>query len=397
LTPSRPPPAYLDYNATAPLLPAARDALLRALDERPGNPSSPHAFGQAARDALETARAALAERLGFTRREWLFTSGGTESNNAALRWLAHLPPPAHLVTTPIEHPSILRCAEALAARGVTVSYLPVRSDGAVDPEPLAGLLRPETRLVSVMAANNETGVLQPLERIGAIVKEARAAGRAPSVLLHSDAVQAFGRVALPLKAWGVDAATVAAHKLGGPKGIGGLAVKEGAALPGFLLGGNQERGRRAGTEAEPLAAGFSAAAAWVFERLPELSARLTALRDRLERQVADLPGSFVNGPGAPRVPNTSNLGFEDIAAQSLIVALDLDGVAISAGSACSSGALEPSHVLRAMGLAESRVLSSLRISLGWGTTEGDVDRCVEALRTHVRRLRRAPAARRAAP
>ena len=387
MTPTgRTPAAYLDYNATAPLLPEAREAMLRAFDTRPGNPSSPHAFGQAARDALETAREALAARLGFTRREWLFTSGGTESNNAALRWLADLPPPVHLITTPIEHPSILRSAEALASRGVEVSYLPVGGDGVVAAERLSGLLRPETRLVSVMAANNETGVLQPLERIATLVREARASGRCRNVLLHTDAVQAFGRVTLPLGAWGFDAASVAAHKLGGPRGIGGLALREGVQLPGFLLGGAQERGRRAGTEAEPLAAGFAAAAAWVFERLPEMGARLAGLRDRLERRIADLPGRFVNGGDAPRVPNTASVGFEGIAAQSLIVALDLDGVAVSAGSACSSGALEPSHVLRAMGLPESRVRSSLRISLGWGTSEADVDRCAEALRTHVLRL-----------
>jgi cysteine desulfurase len=386
-------PVYLDYNATAPLLPAAREAILCALDDRPGNASSPHAFGQAARDALESHRAALAGHLGFSRREWHFTSGGTESNNAALRWLADLPGPTHLITTPIEHPSILRSAEALAARGVSVSYLPVDRSGRVRADALRDLLRPETRLVSVMAANNETGVLQPLEQIGTIVCEARAAGLSPRVLFHADAVQAFGRVPLPLKAWGVDAATVAAHKLGGPKGIGGWIVREGSGIPAFILGGRQERDRRAGTEPEALAAGFAAAGTWVFERLPELSARLIELRDRLERQIADIPGTSINGLEAPRVPNTANVAFEGVSAQSLVVALDLDGVAVSTGSACSSGALEPSHVLLAMGLPEAQVRSSLRISLGWGTQEEEVDRCGDALRRHVRRLRNAPVPR----
>ncbi len=411
-------PIYLDYNATAPLLPAALEAMQRALAERPGNPSSPHRFGQAARDALETARSALAARLGFSRREWLFTSGGTESNNAALRWLADLPEltaargerspelsaardqssPVHLITTPIEHPSLLRCAEWLAARGVAVSMLPVAADGVVQAESLAALLRPETRLVSVMAANNETGVVQPLERIGALVRDARAGGRAPRVLLHTDAVQAFGRVPLALKEWGFDAATVAAHKLGGPLGIGALAVRENAGLPGFvgfpgfLLGGKQERGRRAGTESVALAAGFAAAAEWVCLRLPEQAARLAALRDRLERSLSDVPGFFVSGAGAPRVPNTSNLGFAGVAAESLVVALDLEGIAVSTGSACSSGALEPSHVLTAMGLPEERVRGALRISLGWGTTEAEVERCAEVLRAQVRRLRGADGA-----
>jgi cysteine desulfurase len=396
----RPPPIYLDYNATAPLLPAAHEAMQRVLAEAPGNPSSPHGFGQAARDALETARASLAPRLGYSRREWLFTGGGTESNNAALRWLADLPPPVHLITTPIEHPSVLRCAEWLETRGVAVSTLPVGTDGAVLAERLPELLRAETRLVSVMAANNETGVLQPLERIGALVREARAAGTAPRVLLHSDAVQAFGRVPLALAEWGVDAATVAAHKLGGPLGIGALALREHAGMPGFLLGGKQERGRRAGTESVFLAAGFAAAAEWVFARLPELAARLAGLRDRLEAHVRDLPGGFVNGAAAPRVPNTTSLGFAGLSAQSLVVALDLDGIAVSTGSACSSGSLEPSHVLKAMGLPEERILGALRISLGWGTTEAEVDRCAERLRAQVQRLRGGggvPQAKKAAP
>lgn len=379
-------PDYLDYNATAPLLPAARDAMQRALADYPGNPSSPHAFGQAARDALETARASLAARLGFSRREWLFTAGGTESNNAALRWLADLPPPVRLVTTPIEHPSVLRCAEWLAGRGVGVDYLPVGPDGVVRTERLAGLLKPETRLVSVMAANNETGVMQPLEQIGAVIKQARTSGSAPRVLLHTDAVQAFGRVSLSLADWGVDAATVAAHKLGGPKGIGGLALREHSGIPGFLLGGKQERGRRAGTESVFLAAGFAAAAEWVFGQAG-LSARLAGLRDRLEARLHDIPGFFINGKEAPRVPNTTNCGFAGVAAQSLVVALDLEGIAVSTGSACSSGSLEPSHVLAAMGLPDERIRGALRISVGWATTEADVDRCAEVLHAQVLRLR----------
>ncbi|HUJ73260.1 MAG TPA: cysteine desulfurase family protein, partial [bacterium] len=331
--------------------------------------------------------------LGASRREWFFTSGGTEANNTVLRSMAELPRPVHVVASPIEHPSILRCCEWLRGHGVAVSLLPVAANGVVQVEALAELLRPETRLVTLMAANNETGVLQPVQCLAALLRQAgRSTGVAPreqAVLLHSDAVQAFGRVPLPAAEWGLDAVTVAAHKLGGPKGVGGLLLREGVAetLPALLLGGQQERSRRAGTESVFLAEGFRAAAEWVFERLEALAGRLAAQRDRLEQRLAQVEGFFVNGAGAPRVPNTTNLGFAGVSAQSLLVALDLHGVAVSTGSACSSGAMEPSHVLTAMGLEPERVASSLRISLGWATQDADVDRCAEVLLAQVRRLR----------
>lgn len=384
------PPVYLDYNATAPILPAAKERMIVALEALPGNASSPHRFGQAARAALEADRARLAALLGFGRREVCFTSGGSEGNNLLLRWPGWSGEPAHVITSPIEHPSVLRACEWLASRGVAVSYLPVNGQGVVEVEALPELLRPETRLVSLMAANNETGVVQPLERLAALVREHRPDG---SVMVHSDAVQAFGRIPLSLAEWGLDAVTLASHKIGGPKGIGAVALREGWAVSPLILGGKQERGLRAGTESVFLAEGFLAAAEWVWERFEQEAARLTGLRDRLARHLADCEGFFLNGAGAPRLPNTLNLGFEGISAESLVVTLDLAGVAISTGSACQSGAVEPSHVLRAMGLPEPRVRGAVRVSLGHDTTEAAVDRCAETMLAEVARMRRVAAKR----
>lgn len=377
---------YLDYNATAPLHPAARQRMLAAMDACCGNPSSPHAFGQAARDVLETARARLAELLGFTRRELLFTSGGTEGNNMLLRWpaLEDGHGNGHVITSPIEHPSVLRSCEWLRSRGVKVDYLPVAADGVVEVDAVSDLIRPDTSVVSLMAANNETGVIQPLR---ALVERVRGAQGERRIPVHSDSVQAFGRIALQARDWGVDAVTVAAHKLGGPQGIGAVAVREGLPVPSLILGGRQERGHRAGTESVFLAEGFLAAAEWAMEHLAPMAERIGALRNRLIDHLSPTEGFFLNGAGAPRLPNTANLGFEGISAQSLLVAMDLRGVAISTGSACSSGAIEPSHVLRAMGVPEPRLSASLRISLGYATTGEEIDRCAEVMLAEVNRLR----------
>ena len=384
------PPVYLDYNASALILPAAKERMTAALEALPGNASSPHRFGQAARAALEADRARLAALLGFGRREVCFTSGGSEGNNLLLLWPGWSGEPAHVITSPIEHPSVLRACEWLASRGVAVSYLPVNAQGVAEVEALPELLRPETRLVSLMAANNETGVVQPLERLAALVREHRPDG---SVMVHSDAVQAFGRIPLALAQWGLDAVTLASHKIGGPKGIGAVALREGWAVAPLILGGKQERGLRAGTESVFLAEGFLAAAEWVWERFEQEAARLTGLRERLARHLADCEGFFLNGAGAPRLPNTLNLGFEGISAESLVVTLDLAGVAISTGSACQSGAVESSHVLRAMGLPEPRVRGAVRVSLGHDTTEAAVDRCAETMLAEVARMRRVAAKR----
>ncbi len=401
---------YLDYNATAPLLPAARERMLEALDEFPGNASSPHGEGQAARDALERVRAGLAELLGFTRREVLFTSGGTEGNNMLLRWpgLEALPATGgsdaergeagsgdtgaaadeagagHVITSPIEHPSVLKSLEWLRGRGVRVDTLPVDGNGVADVEAVDAMIRPDTRLISLMAANNETGVLQPVTEL---VERVRRAQGDRWIVVHCDAVQAFGRLPVRPGDWGVDAVTVSAHKLGGPKGIGAVAIREGVRIPGLILGGSQERERRAGTEPVFLAAGFLGAAEWTHAHLEELRERLLRMRERLIASLSGIEGFFLNGSGAERLPNTVNLGFEGVSAQSLLVALDLGGIAVSIGSACSSGAVEPSHVLRAMGLPEGRLTQSLRISLGHATAEQEIDRCAETLQAEVKRLR----------
>jgi cysteine desulfurase len=377
-------PIYLDHNATAPLLPQVLERMTAAARNLPGNASSPHRFGQAARAALEQDRETVAAALGFSRRDTTFNSGGSEGNNTALHWLAETGAPAHLITSPIEHPSVLRTAEWLSRNGVAVSYLPVDSDGRVDPAALEGLLRPETKLLSVMAANNETGVIQPLAALGAVLREK---GVAEQVLFHSDAVQAFGRVPLSLREWGVQACTVTAHKLGGPKGIGAFVCVEKRAPPPLIRGGAQERGRRAGTESVFLAEGFAAAIDYVSRHQSEVAARWTTLAERLVELLGGEGGLFVNGGSAERLPNTLNLGFEGVDATSLLTALDLEGVAVSSGSACSSGAVEPSHVLQAMGLPMSRIRSSVRISMGHGTTEADIDCCAEAMRRQVRRIR----------
>ena len=377
------PPIYLDYNATAPLMPEAKEAILQAWAEYPGNPSSPHAFGQSARDALEEYRTSLAGWVGFHRREFLITAGGTESNNTILRQAGLTGAGGHIITSPIEHPSVLESCAWLSRRGVAVDYLPVSGEGVVDVGAVGALIRPDTRLVSLMAANNETGVIQPVAELVKAVREAQGDRTIP---VHCDAVQAFGRIALPADAWGVDALTLAAHKLGGPKGIGALAVREGIPLEGLLLGGAQERGRRAGTESVALAAGFQEAAHRRIEKLELDTERVRTLRDRMAGALSDLPGYFLNGAKAFRLPNTLNLGFTGISAQSLLVSLDLKGVAVSTGSACSSGAMEPSHVLRAMGLPDELLHAALRISLGPESTLEEVDRAIDIFRIEVLRL-----------
>lgn len=393
-------PIYLDYNATAPLHPAAREAMLSAMEQWPGNPSSPHAHGQAARNALEEARAGLAGLLGFERREVIFTSGGSESNTMVLRWAAEKAAeettertaPNHVIVSAIEHPSVMESAAWLAAHGVAVDYLPVNADGVAEVDALEALFRPETCLVSLMAANNETGAVQPVAELTARVRALEKIHSARPVWVHCDAVQAFGRIPLSLRDWGVDAVTVAAHKLGGPKGIGAMiihneAIGERIAPAPLVLGGRQERGLRAGTESVFLARGFLAAAEWMERHREELAARLAGYRALLTERLAGLPGYFENAAAAPRLPNTVNLGFEGIPAQSLLVALDLRGVSVSTGSACSSGALEPSHVLQAMALPAENVESALRISMGFATTEEEVERSAEVIAGEVARLR----------
>jgi cysteine desulfurase len=374
---------YLDHNATTPLAPEVIDAMSRALGDQFGNASSIHYFGQRAKAAVDEARTEVARLIGAEPADLVFTAGGTESDNLALRGVldaAHASRP-RLVVTSVEHEAVLITAKALARRGRPVTILPVDRSGLVSLAELEAALGADVAMVSVIAANNETGVMQP------VADMARIAG-ASGAVCHTDAVQAVGKIPVDVAALGVDLLSLAAHKFGGPKGVGALWIRRGTALAGVITGGRQERNRRAGTENVPAIVGAGVAARLARSRLATDAERIGALRDRLEAGIlAAVPGTSVNGGGAPRVPNTTNIAFERVEAESLLIALDLEGIAVSTGSACSSGTLEPSHVLRAMGLPHGRVQSSIRFSLGRTTTDEDVDRTMAVLPAVVQRLR----------
>ena len=374
---------YLDYNATAPPLPEVVAAVARAMSETTGNASSVHSFGQQAKAELDAARTAVAGLLGAEASEVVFTAGGTESDNLAIRGAAEALEPAgrrHLITSTIEHEAVLNTFRALARRGWDTTLLPVSSSGVVDPDDLSAAMRPDTALVSIMHANNEIGTVQPVAELAAIA-------RAQGALFHTDAVQSAGKIPVNARDLGVDLLSIAGHKFGGPKGTGALWVRRGVRLLPYLTGGRQERGRRAGTENVPALVGLGHAARIVAGKLTA-AGDLAALRDTLEAGIlANVPGTVVNGDPARRVPNTTNISFEAIEAESLLIALDLEGVAISTGSACSSGSLEPSHVLKAMGLPNARARNSLRFSLGPTTTADEIEFVVGALPRLVSRLR----------
>lgn len=375
---------YLDYNATAPPLPEVIAAVSRVMASTFGNASSVHTFGQQAKAELDLARTSVAQLIGAEPSEIVFTSGGTESDNLAVRGAAEALEPAgrrHIITTAIEHEAILNSFRALERRGWQTTLLPINASGVLSPEALRDALRPDTALVSVMHANNEIGTIQPVEELAALARTAGA-------LFHTDAVQSAGKIAVNVRQLGVDLLSLSAHKFGGPKGTGALWIRRGVRLVPYMTGGRQERGRRAGTENVPALAGMGAAARIAADKLAGASDTIAALRDRLESGIlAHVPGTIVNGEPSRRVPNTSNISFEAIEAESLLIALDLEGVAISTGSACSSGSLEPSHVLRAMGLPNARARNSLRFSLGSTTTADEVDFVVETLPRLVNRLR----------
>ena len=372
---------YLDHNATTPLDPRVLDAMLPFLRDDYGNPSSLHWFGQRARGAVEEARGRVAELLGADPAEIVFTSGGSESDNAALRGATARakPPRSGIVCTAIEHHAVLNTAKALRDEGRPVAIVRVGEGGAVDLEELAASVSETTALVSVMLANNETGILQP-------VAEAARLAHARGALVHCDAVQGAGKVVVDVRTLGVDLLTLSAHKVYGPKGVGCLYVRRGTPLAAFVRGGGQERNRRAGTENVAGVVGFGAAAALARESLPADAARVAARRDRLEARLLAIPGARRNGEG-PRVPNTTNVSFEGVEAEGLMIALDLEGIAVSTGAACAAGGVEPSHVLRAMGLPPERVESSLRLSLGRATTEPDVDHAADVVAAVVARQR----------
>jgi cysteine desulfurase len=375
---------YLDHNATTPVDPAVAAAVDHAQRHEFGNPSSVHYFGQRAKLLLDRARQSVATLLGGESPEIVFTSGGTESDNFAIRGVAEALEPTgrrHLISSPIEHEAVLQTLKALARRGWEISWLPIDVSGVVSPQALADIIRPDTALVSIMHANNEIGTIQPLHELAAIA-------HARGALIHSDAVQSAGKILLDVRSLGIDLASISGHKLYGPKGIGALWVRRGTRLQATMTGGRQERNRRAGTENVPAIAGLGVAATLAQEKLESEGTRLAALRDRLETGIlAAIEGTAVNGARDRRVPNTTNISFDGIEAESLLIALDLDGVAVSTGSACSSGTLEPSHVLKAMGFPLHRTQNALRFSLGASNTPEQIDHVIAILPAIVARLR----------
>jgi cysteine desulfurase len=384
---------YFDHNATTPVDPAVLETVARVMAEEFGNASSVHHFGQRAKAILDDARSSVAALIGAEPSEIVFTSGGTESDNFALRGVAEALEPTgrrHLIASSIEHEAVLTTFKALARRGWRTTLLPVGTTGIIDPLALTDALADDTAIVSVMHANNEIGTIQPIAELAAIA-------HARGALFHTDAVQSVGKIPVDVRSLGVDLLSLSAHKFNGPKGIGALWIKRGARVTAILTGGKHERNRRAGTENVPAIAGLGVAARRAIEKMHSERVRVSALRDRLEASIlSHVPGTAINGAREPRVPNTTNISFEAIEAESLLIALDLEGVAVSTGSACSSGTLEPSHVLRAMGLPSPRTQNSIRLSLGTGNTDADVDFVISRLPAIVDKLRsltRAPARR----
>ncbi len=371
---------YLDNNATTPILPSVFEAMRPFFGERFGNASSIHHHGQETRAAVEDARESVAGLLGCGAAEVVFTSGGTESDNLAVAgWVAA---GDHVITSSIEHHAVLHASKHLEKIGCEVTILPVDGRGLIDPSDVERALRRNTKLISVMMANNETGVLQPVEEIGKIASGA-------GVLFHTDAVQAAAKVPINVKRIGCDALSISGHKIHAPQGVGALFVKRGTRIQPLFHGGRHERSRRAGTENVPGIVALGKAAQLAKQALERGDdKKMAAMRDRLEQGIlAQVDAAGVNGEGAARVPNTTNIHFDHIEGESLVIALDLKGLAVSTGAACSSGAIEPSHVLIAMGLRSDQARASIRFSLGKQTTEGDIDFALGLVPDTVARLR----------
>lgn len=379
------PHFYFDHNATTPLAGEALEATALCLGQVYGNASSIHYFGQLAKQRLEAARRQVAALAGCDAKELAFTSGGTEADNLAILGAVRGAERSsrHVITTAIEHPAVLGPCAQLEREGVEVSRVPVGASGVVNADDIRRALRPQTVLVSVMHANNELGTVQPIGEIAAVAREA-------GVLLHVDGVQALGKIPLNVRDLGVDLYSVSAHKIYAPKGAGAVYVRKGVKLAGVTFGGQHERGRRPGTENVPALAGFGAAAELAGENLADESARLAGLRDHLEASILErIPHARVNGARGLRVPNTTNIQFDGVDGEAMVIALDLRGFAVSTGSACSSGAVTPSHVLKAIGLSDEEARSSIRFSLGASNTLEQVEeltRAVEASVAHLRRI-----------
>jgi cysteine desulfurase len=372
--------AYLDNNATTPVLPEVFEAMRPYFAEHFGNASSIHHHGQETRAAVERARESVAALLGCRASEVAFTSGGTEGDNLAISGLTCAGD--HVISSTIEHHAVLNSCKHLEAIGCEVTYVPVDGRGLVDPDDVRRALRPNTKLITIMMANNETGVLQPVEEIGKVAAEA-------DVYFHTDAVQAAGKVVIDVKRIGCDLLSISGHKLHAPQGVGAIYVGKGTILQPMFYGGSHERSRRAGTENVPGIIGLGKAAEVAREGLERGDlTKMSAMRDRIEQKIlSEVEATGVNGEGAPRVPNTTNIHFDYIEGEALVIALDLKGLAVSTGAACSSGAIEPSHVLTAMGLPPEIARASLRFSLGKQNTSDDVEFALDLLPQTVARLR----------
>jgi cysteine desulfurase len=371
---------YLDNNATTPVLPEILEAMQPYFGEHFGNASSIHHHGQETRAAIERSRELVAALLGCRASEIVFTGGGTEADNLAVFGLAK--PGDHIITSTIEHHAVLNTCKHLESEGYEVTYVPVDGRCQVDPDDVRRALRKNTKLITVMMANNETGVLQPVQEIARIASEA-------DVYFHTDAVQAAGKVAVNVKQIGCDLLSISGHKMHAPQGIGALYVAKGTRLEPMLYGGRHERSRRAGTENVPGIVGLGKAAELAKQALQRGDTEKTAaMRDRVESKILkEVEAVGINGEHAPRVPNTANIYFDYIDGEALIIALDLKGLAVSTGAACSSGAMEPSHVLTAMGLRPDRARASIRFSLGKQNTPEDVDCALDLIPNTVARLR----------
>ena len=376
--------SYFDHNATTPVAPEVLETLVSCLDQVYGNASSIHHFGQAAKRRLEAARRQAAALIHADASEVVFTSGGTEADNMAVLGAARAAAGTarHVITSAIEHPAVLSACAQLEREGVAVTRVRVGSAGVVNPDDVRAALRPATVLISVMHANNELGTIQPIVEIGRIAREA-------AVPLHVDGVQALGKIPVDVTALGADLYSMSGHKLYAPKGVGALYVRKGTRLAPLAFGGHQERERRPGTENVPGAVAFGAAAELASRNLAAESERLAGLRDRFENTVLGrISGTGINGARWSRTPNTSNLCFDGVDGEALVIALDLRGFAVSTGAACSSGAIAPSHVLTAIGLSAERARASMRFSLGRANTAVEVDGLAEALEASVAHLRR---------
>ena len=375
---------YLDHAATTPMRPEVLDAMLPCFSSTFGNASSIHQLGQAAKRVLEDARETVARCIGARPEEVCFTSGGTESDNLAIKGVAHANSTKgrHLVTSQVEHHAVLNCFGFLEQHGFEVSYLPVDRFGVVELGALEAALRLDTTLVSVMLANNETGTLEPVSQIARTARER-------GIPVHTDAVQALGKIPVHVDDLGVDLLSISAHKIQGPKGVGALYIRRGTRIEPLLHGGHHERHKRAGTENVAAIAGLAKAMELAVKETAALSERLASLRDRLERGIRRrIPHVHLNGHCESRLPNILNMNFEFVEGESLLLALDMHGVAVATGSACTSGSLEPSHVLEAMGVPRERAQGSLRFSLGRDNTEDQIDFVVDKVDEVVQRLRR---------